>query len=503
MAQHYDIVVIGTQPAAVLAAALFAKRHRRVLLVDHCENSATYSRNGYLLPLVPLFLPQLESSAPLQRVHEELGLGPELRAATKTLTPSLQVVLPGHRFDLHPQPEPLLEELRREFPRYGDQITDFVAKIFATDKCLNEILRTASPVTPATLVERWQARSWLRASSSFARPFLPSEWLVGVPDEHPLVETMLAPLFFFGHLGPHTPSVFHAVRLLARHLRGVVVFANRLSGLPAFLQSAARRVGVEVRESAAVERVHSERRRLTKISLLGDRQDISADYFISGTVDPFCELLSEQAPLAREEQAVRATSTLIVLNLVVRRQVIPCGMGEVLMLHNGRKRMRDGSPSDPPLLLQRFAAACASRREDAEGKEVLSIACPVKTADYAHSPDRLAAMKLQIVARVARLLPFLSEHIESISLTADTGSWDLLEEGSRRIDPWRLHPLYEAARPPLLGIAARSPRTYFKNLWHCGHDVVPGLGIEGDYITAIATADAITRTSSRSAPRPR
>lgn len=497
MPQHFDIAVVGAQPSAVIAAALLAKRGRRVILVDHGETATTYGRQGYRLPLVPTLVPQLDSSPPMLKVHDELGLGPELRASTRPLSPAFQAVLPRHRFDVPASTEALVDEVAREFPREAHAVRAFFTRLFAADDDLSALLRDELPVAPGSLVERWQSRSWRGRASSYGTPFDSAAWLAGIAPEHPLHDVLLSPLAFFGYIPADAPSTFHAVRLLGRYFRGVVEFTDRLGGLPAFLLKAARHAGVDVRQNATAAAIAVKGRRLEHLEIAGDRQPVTADYFVAGTLSPFHDLLPAHAQhprFAGEEQAVRASGCLLVTNILVDRAVIPCGMGQALLLLNGRRQPRADAPADPPLLCQRFPAALAERKDGSratDGREVLSIACPVHTADFEHSPDRLAAMRAQILGRVGRVVPFLAEFVRDTSLPADTGSWDVETDGARRVDPWRMHPLYETARAPVLGVAARSPRTYFKNLWHCGHDVVPGLGIEGDYIAGMATADGI------------
>ncbi|MBN1959909.1 MAG: hypothetical protein JW841_03105 [Deltaproteobacteria bacterium] len=499
MPQHFDIAVIGAEPAAVIAAALLCKRGRRVILIDNGEDVSTYGRNNYRLPLAPILTPQIENSAAMHKVHEELGLGPELRAHIRQLSPGLQTVLPHHRFNIYNDPQTLKTELSREFPKAADAIENFLNRLFAADNDLNNILRQYFPIKPKTLSERWRWRSWQQLTAAFARPFEPQQWLTDIALDHPLYDVLQSPLSFFGYLATDRPSTFQAIRLLARYFRGLIELHDQPEyGLPAFLMRVAKRVGVEVRHHATIVNIGLKKRYLHHLDIANDKQTITADYFINGTLAPFTELLPATAQHPRftlEEQLVRPVGSLLVTNLLVDRAVIPCGMGQVLFVLNGRRQARKGDDIDPPMLLQRFTALQRDPKTNNrkaiidDKREVLSIAIPVRTTDFAHLPDRLANMKLQILERVGRVVPFLQRYICDMSLPTDTASWDIEDNGTRRVDPWRLHPLYETTNSPLLGISARSPRTFFKNLWHCSHAVLPGLGIEGDYITGLAVSE--------------
>lgn len=506
MAQHYDVIVIGMQASGLVTASLLAKRGRRVLLVDHGENTTYYQRGGYKLPLLPVLLPALEDSPPVRAVHDELGLAPELRAKGTMLEPAFQAVMPDHRVDLHASPERLSGEIGAEFPEVADAVKHFFERLFALDQEMTDFLARTPPLPPSGWRERWRTRKLLSAVKHLEAPFEQHDLFAGIPEDHPVRELLLGPLTFFGHLGTDSPSTFHAARLIARYYRGTLAFSDRLGSLQGLLAKAAETAGVEVRRGAVVKHVELAGKRIVHLTLEDDRHDYSADFFVNNALSPFEELVppgKHQARYTMERGGLRPVGSLMVINLVVDCDVVPCGMAEALFVLNGRRKARGDEPVDPPLFLRRYPAtrgeAAKPGKEAAEEtREVLSVACPVRTLDVARSPERLSALRAQMIGRVARVVPFLSEFLRDSSLTADTGSWDVDAEGVRRkIDPWALHPIYETTEPPLLGVAARRNRGYFKNLVHCTRDVVPGLGIEGEYIAGIAAADTLVHLAGK------
>lgn len=508
MAQHFDVAVVGMQTSGIIAAALLAKRGRRVLLVDHGENTTTYKRNGLCLPLLPNLVPTIDQSPYVQRVHEELGMGPELRAVSKPLEPSFQAVMPKHRLDIDSKHEAILAELHHEFPTLVEPVNAFFTKLFALDDELSAFLTNAPPLPPNNW---WQHLKYRRALNKVAHlnaPFESDALLAGIPDNHPLRDLLLGPLTFFGHLWGDTPSVFHAVRLISRYFRGVSVFEDGVGGLARLLLQTAERAGVVVRRGAVVQEVRISRRHVTELTIEGERQPHTADYFISNTVAPFHELVLPELrhpKFVMEEQLVRATGSLLVVNLVVKRNVVPCGMAGALFLLNGRRRHRGDEIQDPPLFVQRFAAqrgelgTVRGRLPHADVEhEILSVACPVRVAELAHSPERLAAFKAQVLGRMRRVVPFLDDFLVDTSLPIETSSWDVEGDlATRRVNPWLLHPIFEANKRPILGIAARPVRTFYRNLVHCGRDVVPGLGLEGEYIAGVNAAATLYEIAGR------
>lgn len=513
MAQHFDVAVVGTQISGIIAAALIAKKGRRVLLVDHGENTAYYRRKGMVLPLMPSLVPSLETSPPVQRIHEALGLGPDFRAASRVMKPAFQAVMPGHRIDIPADREDLIKELAREFPLQKELLQRFFAQLYKINDDIDVALSNNLPL-PST---RWRHR--LKTKRDIARlaeldaPFETHALMDGIPEGHPVRELLLGPLAFFGHLWSEAPSTMHAVRLIARYFEGSVTFKEGVNGLSKLLLGAAERAGVEIRRSAVVRTVECEGRRLLHLELEEDRHTYTADFFISNTLDQLAEFIPADRRLSRftvESQAIQPVGSLLAINLVVHERVIPKGMAEALFLLNGRRLGREQEEAaDPPLFVRRYPAQRSTpsptRGADAQpdaknedDQEVVSLACPVRVSDVTHSPERFASLRKQMIARTSRLIPFLDEFLVDTSLPVETASWDLEDEATvRRVDPWRLHPIYETAKRPLLGIAARGPHTAYKNLVHCGHDVAPGLGLEGDYIAGLAAAEAVVEMAGR------
>lgn len=508
MAEHFDAVVIGNRLSGVIAAALLAKNKRRVLLLDHGENATHYSHLGYRMPLTPQLWPQFDSSSVLRRLHTNLGIAPEVRAETMAQNPSFQAVFSDHRVDIPAHREALRDELQKEFPALVQPIEGFLDGLHALNARTEELLDPELLAPAPTAWRHWRQRRRLRQLEHFAAPFETQKLLDAVPHDHPMREVLVGPLHFFTHLSSEWPSTFQAARLLDRFFRGTVTFAHDpLGGLHGFINAAAERAGVFCRRGAVVRGLESKGRKLTGVALEGDKHTYTADFFVDNSLSRLSELLPAskwQGRLAAEEQALRATGSLLVMNLLVDAEVIPKGMARSVFLLNGRRSPRADQPADPPIFVQRYPA---QKRGPAPGhkaprvdpsKAILSVACPVRTSEVARSPERFGALKAGIIARLKRLIPFLESFLEDASLPVDASAWEA-EPGmsERRVDPWQVHPLYETNPDAPLGVGGRSPRTVLKNLLHCGPDIVPGLGLEGEYLTGELIAATLTRMAGR------
>ena len=88
-------------------------------------------------------------------------------------------------------------------------------------------------------------------------------------------------------------------------------------------------------------------------------------------------------------------------------------------------------------------------------------------------------------ARVERLVPFLAEGNPVIRVLSGRGA----TRDQRSVLP---HPLYDPELDPEPGLTGVGMRTPHKNLFLAGPAVLPGLGVEGEYWTALQAADAIS-----------
>lgn len=106
-AEHYDVVVVGRSLAALLAAALLARRKLRVRALP-CPSDGLDEVGE------PLF--GLRTAPIVQRVLEELGLVHAVRTKVDGGLDPVAVALPDRRFTLEPELTARGRELGRAFP---------------------------------------------------------------------------------------------------------------------------------------------------------------------------------------------------------------------------------------------------------------------------------------------------------------------------------------------------------------------------------------------------
>ena len=191
-------------------------------------------------------------------------------------------------------------------------------------------------------------------------------------------------------------------------------------------------------------------------------------------------------------ERVRPGRQLVSVNLVVKHAALPPALGDnVLALRDAA----GGDGLDNAVFLQvlpaRHDAARKSPGEKAPAADVADerVVCASGFVPAGGGPDGLRDSAARIREAVADAIPFFERHLvaESAPLLADPA----------RIALPPVHPLYEGRTDDRLGIAALPVRGPWKNLFFAGREVVPGLGVEGEFYAGVQAAGHVAALLGR------
>ncbi len=476
MSRHFDAVVVGGGLSASIVAALLAKRQIRGLLID--QDDATDSEGVF-----PDLLLSQGASRAMRLVHTELGLQEDLRVRSCQLDPSLQVVFPHARLEISQNRDQLVEEIDRVFPGEGESFRAFLTRLDACEDQTGAFIDQAGVLPPRSFLERRRLTHALRRTEdAMGSPLDDSTLLEGLS---PSVEAMLLEVLpFLTYLDGHAqeqPTVIRFARAIGRFFRG---FSRVEGGLRPLFLDFARRRGFEVR-NGQIETMQA-RGKAVSVQLSGHRDPVTANALVdaSSTLSGL-----EGAPAkgrGRRLQTARSKSQLFGhlygLCIEVDRSVIPAGMGPHVLLLNGRREPKAADPSrmapDAPVWLTMRDAAT-------DGRVELSAYSPVGNGGA--GPKEKDAVERSITARMERLIPFLEEG---------------RKKRIRALSQARAHPIFALQVDSVLGLTGVPNRTPVKNVFVAGPAVVPGLGIEGEYISALQAVDACLGLKGPGRPSP-
>lgn len=472
----YDVIVFGGQLGGPLSAALLQKRGYRVLLVEHDGLGHGYEHDGFVLPYAPFVSPPLKSMPVVEDALKELGVNTNVHRALKQHHPELQLVFDKHRVDLHLDPQKRKTELEREFGDEGAKAFDELTRFSAQHEQTDAFVKNVQDLPPVGFLGGWKAKreiakhreieseSVLAGSSEVSKllrrmlPFVSWQDAPGGPlaETRPLSQVLHAPNRFPGgregvrellvkrlqDLGGHVLSRDNAEAFVVEHLE---FDGNKVSGVQVLQSHNEYRTSAAVAatDSGAVRRLVSDKKRHRK--------------------------------LLEQLDQVETKRFLFAVNWVVPVDLLPRGMGELVLMETGDDL--------ETLLIQQHGARKANGEEDPNLRVVCAGAfVPANTRELGEK--RLEELKAQIDAHLERLMPFVKpKRVLASAPYLDAGG----VRGSRLLP----HPLLEVDVERYAGISGLSPKTPVKNLFLASREVLPGLGLEGELLAGVRAAKLV------------
>jgi phytoene dehydrogenase-like protein len=484
---HYDLIVLGTDFAGLVAAALVARRGKRVLLIPHGPIDGRYrlARRGFALDTAPLV--HLRCPA-VRRVFEELGLWTQIRREHRAIEELVHWALPEHRLDLEPAGEGWEQEIEREFPR------DPVAEAWehrrqwseATDELLDELLGSDNALVADGF---WGRRFLNRVSSQL--PAADFDELGPLTVDHPLRAQSRAVEAWLQHLVPAQLGKAASLRLSRLWDRGP---KDRSGGAPSLREQLIQRLELksgEVKPNLRVAEILHKRGRVTGISLLGKRDRYGCDHMVVAT-DPRRlidgPLVRESLPkpmqvsLANIETAARR----FVLHLDIDERGIGPGLeGLVVSVPRGAR------PAAASGIGHLYLRMEPGPREGLRSLSVVRVLGPEESTED---------MRERILAELGErgILPFAEPWLRLVHSPHD--GREATDGAGRRLEALggdtalrlTMDPLYRlTGGEPSLGVGLLPHSSGIKNLYFASRMTYPGLGLEGEFAAGWAAAGAV------------
>jgi phytoene dehydrogenase-like protein len=481
--------VLGTQVGGTVAGALLAKRGYRVLQIDCEGQGASYSNQGYLLPYNPAMLPSPKHMPAAETVLTELGIAADLARTFDAVASDVQLLYPRHRLELSRDANRLSEELSREFGPDCERLLASLSSTAAESDRTDAFFRAPPPLPPEGFFERRAVR---KAAAACA-PVREQDTVLCALDDHPLGSALRALTRFLVHLDDAGATGVARTRPLSQLLRGAHRFPGGTPGLRDVLRQRMEELGADcvggARDPTVVEELSFEGSRLCGVKLASGPGVIRAAIVLAAMdIRGVAHLVPPKAKRGRLSQlfeSVRARSSLLTLNLVVRAEGVPVGLGELALL------LPDDDALGPVLL-----EVLAAKRAGGDGGPAAKILCAaafVPARDEDAGEDRLRALLQGLEERVRSIAPFLDRHLLARSCPR-------LDARNTRSDRSLAHPHLEIAFEPTLGITGLPQRTGCKNLFLTSREVLPGLGLEGEFIAGQRAAAMVQEVLKKHDP---
>jgi hypothetical protein len=473
--QHFDVVVVGREIAGLVAGALLAKSGQRVLHLDPGVARSTYKYKDLTFHRNVLLLGAWDGTPAQKRALFELNLISDLSKRLIAADPPLQVVWPDHRVDIRRDIASLAGELNREWPGSGDSAALIVERITELNEQLDKILDGRAPLT----VDSWSERRRLkRYLGEHPMPSL-AELFPNGGALHPLARISSYAARFLSGLDPSQSNAACVLRAAQRMVdgfftlpAGVDDIADRLIGVIKSFHGASR-------EDDIADVTTAWRRGIVSLTL-EHRDVIGCDHIIGAEpaarlFQRFPEKLMSRAYERRLAEIV-PRQRVYTMNVALRAAGVPEAMGPVgfFVRDPGRALVEDN------FLLWHLSPP---------GKELraLTLAAIIDDAD---SRDRVywRSLRTRVLAALDELAPFSASYTDHVDVPWDDGE---------REDPRptaEMTPLYHFEGEATLGLTALPHETPVKNVLLANRQILPGLGLEGEFLAGLAVARALRST---------
>lgn len=478
----YDVIVFGGQIGGAICAALLAKRSHRVLLVEHDGLGAGYEHQGFLLPFAPFIVPPLRSVPAAEDAFSELGLTTQVQRALRLHQPDLQLVLPRHRVDLYRDEAKRLAELRREFGGTGDSVAQAIAQTAAAHEATDAFFKSSEPLPPEGMMERWRFKSRVREVPALEAP-------PPLTGDDPASHLLRGLTPFVTYVDQPTGAA--QARPLSQALKGPGRLPQGREGLREILLKRLTELGGDVlpQSQAVVEELSFDGSQLVGLQVLGSENLYRGSALIAATDAGALRRLLPEKKRQRELVELLDVSTikrfLLAVNWVVPANLLPRGMGELLLMDAGAEL--------GPLLIQVGPARKVAGEKDEDGLRTVCAGAFVPASARELGEEHLRGLVAKMEARLEDLMPFTRER-------ALTRSSPQLDAGNVRGSRLMPHPLYGMETESLIGVTGLPVQTPVKNLYLASREVLPGLGFEGELLAGVRAAALVQEALGKKNP---
>lgn len=490
---HYDLIVVGADVAGLVAAALVARRGKRVLVLPHGPADGSYRLQARVLPLDTA--PVVHATCPpVERVLAELGLVQQTRRQAAPVFGLVHHVLPDARVDLEASERNLDDELSRVWPDDDTRGAWSLRRRWAeaTDAVLGDLLASESALAADGF---WGRRFLARVATQL--PGRDTDECAPLPPEHALRLMADAPVPWLSHLTPAQLGKAAALRLGRLWSVGPDDLPAGERRVRELLLSRIELHSGEVKRELRVAEVLLKRGKIAGVSLLGKRDAYGCDHLIVADVRLLLDksLLGDAMPrgLTAALGAIAPAAQRFVMHAEIDERGVTPAFGGMALVSPASTVEHADADGFVPDRAHGVGHIYVRSEGGAENLRRFAITRIVAVDEPLH--DQRERILAELDER--GVLPFCRPWIRMLhsphdGREAEDGEGKPLDElgpGSAMSLP--MSPIWFTEDEPLLGVGLLPAATGIKGLGVACRASLPGLGLEGEFAAGAAAAAAV------------
>jgi phytoene dehydrogenase-like protein len=485
---EYEVIVLGSGLAGLVAGTFLSQRNRKVLLFREKKYHPSHSKDGYRFVPFSSFSEKRLKSSLLREISQSLDLSlftenregegkTEKRPGRLKEDVAFQVILPKARIDLFSQLSKFEREWKREFPREVAHIVNFYNEIERVQHLLEKMITEEGPgsilpVRPRSLITRWfsyeplpkgRMSEMLSPFSKEFREFIQLQLISRTSlfsDQFPIPAA--AQVLFNDDVDEWGS--------------GADVEKLREKIFERFFQSGGRMEEIE-----GVEKVAKKWKKGFAISLKGEQSVFRCKFLIlDSPLHLLPNLLAKRGKrLSKWGEKIHPRYVLVPLFLGIREKVVPVGMKDLLV------SIYDlGKPYERGNVLFIAISPRGDETQAPEGRRALTVESLMDFGEWDESS--LVEHQKEVMKHLYHLFPFLDKYMEFTD-------WTWVTEQCRR---WSYpHFLYEAT-PDFRWREGVVPTRVSRDLYFIGKENFPYLGLEGEVLSGRMVGQQILKKYS-------
>ncbi|MFO0747682.1 MAG: hypothetical protein U1F43_18755 [Myxococcota bacterium] len=487
----YHIVVLGTDLAGLMYAALAARLGYRVCVLGQGGRPSSYKHQGFWFLRQPELFYGFASSPAVSRVFGELSLGLEMKNRPQPLEPALQICMgqdmhDGLRLDMSGHRRYWERDVERELPGALAELDRYDARAAAWTRSSDAVLREELALPPHGL----RGRATFRRLTEDLRPALESH------GDDPLAQALptarhravvAAPLVHLTDLVSSPLAPLPTARVWSHLRAGLHRFPGGLDAMKQMFLRKLRDQSGDYRPDAFSVSLVMKRGKVQAVQLAERNEAIGCELVV-GNGDPrrILSIVPRDQRADSYHSAVAAIELAgwrLVINLGVDPRVIPQGMApEVMLVTRPYEPLRN----ENCLWISRPGSE-PSTLEGRPGPGVIRVSALLEARGAMPTLSGVQRTVDGAMAAVRRLVPWLDDSLKVIDVPALAARGDGADGAPPPLDDDALPPVYARPLADTLDAAPFELETPYKNVLLGGDHAFAGLGFEGACVSALQT----------------